>query len=109
MKTFICCVLLSALPCFATVTVAAPSTGTSMTSPVHFVAAATTSCANGISSVGIYTAPYVLAYKVAGASLNTSLTLAPGTYNTVIQAWDKCGGSTKTASTVTVKGTSTSA
>lgn len=107
MKFFFCCVLFSALPCFATVTVSSPSTGTSMTSPVHFAANATTSCANGISSVGIYTAPYVLAYKVSGSSLNTSLTLAPGTYNTVIQAWDKCGGSTKAARTITVTSTTT--
>jgi phosphatidylinositol-3-phosphatase len=56
--------------------------------------------------MGIYTAPYVLAYKVAGSSLNTYLTLAPGTYNTVIQEWDKCGGSSKTAKTVTVAGSS---
>jgi len=56
--------------------------------------------------MGIYTAPNVLAYKVAGSSLNTYLTLAPGTYNTVIQEWDKCGGSSKTGKTVTVSGSS---
>jgi acid phosphatase len=56
--------------------------------------------------MGIYTAPYVLAYKVAGSSLDTYLTLAPGTYNTVIQEWDKCGSSSKTARTVTVSGSS---
>jgi acid phosphatase len=56
--------------------------------------------------MGIYTAPYVLAYKVASSSLNTYLTLAPGTYNTVIQEWDKCGSSSKTALTVTVSGSS---
>jgi len=77
-----------------------------MSSPVHFVATATTTCASGVSSTGIYTAPYVLAYKVSGSSLNTYLTLSAGTYNTVVQEWDKCGGSSKTAITITVSGTS---
>lgn len=102
MKRVLCSVILFSVPAFATVTVSAPSTGTSMTSPVHFSATASTSCANGVSSVGIYTAPFVLAYKVSGSTLNTSLTLAPGTYNTVIQEWDKCGSSSKTARTITV-------
>jgi hypothetical protein len=84
-------------------------TGTSTSSPVHFVATATTTCASGVSSTGIYTAPYVLAYKVSGSSLNTYLTLSPGTYNAVVQEWDKCGGSTKTAVTITVSGTSSGA
>jgi acid phosphatase len=54
--------------------------------------------------MGIYTAPSVLAYKVSGATLNTSLTLSNGSYNTVVQEWDKCGGATKTAVTITVSG-----
>jgi acid phosphatase len=54
--------------------------------------------------MGVYTAPYVLAYTVSGSSLNTYLTLSIGTYNAVVQEWDKCGGSTKTAVTVTVSG-----
>jgi acid phosphatase len=58
--------------------------------------------------MGIYTAPYVLAYKVSGATLNKYLSLAAGTYNTVIQEWDNCGSSSKTAVTITVSGTSTS-
>jgi len=53
--------------------------------------------------MGIYTAPSVLAYTVSGASLNTYLPLSAGTYNTVVQEWDKCG-STKTPVTVTVSG-----
>jgi len=42
---------------------------------------------------GIYTAPGVLAYKVNGNKLNTLLTLSAGTYNSVVQEWDNCGGS----------------
>ena len=33
-----------------------------------------------------------------GASLNTLLTLNPGTYHTVVQEWDNCGGSASTPS-----------
>ena len=43
--------------------------------------------------MGIYTAPGVLAYKVNGNKLNTLLTLSAGTYNSVVQEWDNCGGS----------------
>jgi len=34
--------------------------------------------------------------------------MAPGTYNTVIQAWDKCGASSKAARTITVTSTTAS-
>jgi acid phosphatase len=57
--------------------------------------------------MGIYKAPGVLVYTVAGSSLNTYLTLSPGTYNAVVQEWDKCG-STKTPVTITVSGGSSS-
>jgi hypothetical protein len=52
--------------------------------------------------MGIYTAPYVLAYSVNGDSLNTSLGLKPGAYNVVVQEWDNCGGATKTPIQITV-------
>ncbi len=103
MKTLLCLLMLSVCS-FAAVTVSSPTTGSTDASPVHFVASATTSCSAGVSSMGIYTAPYVLAYKVSSASLNTSITLNPGTYNTVVQEWDKCGGATKTPVTITVSG-----
>jgi major membrane immunogen (membrane-anchored lipoprotein) len=81
-----------------------PGNGSTVTSPVNFVATATTSCSKGVSAMGIYTAPYVLAYSVGGASLNTNLTLSNGTYNTVVQEWDNCGGSAVTPVTITVNG-----
>jgi hypothetical protein len=75
-----------------------------VTSPVHFVASATApTCSQGISAMRIYTAPGVAAYTVSGASLDTYLSLTPGTYNVVVQAWDKCGGVYKTPLTVTVE------
>src|SRR2546423_1155050 len=107
MKFLSALLALFAVPAFATVTVSSPTSGTSIGSSVHFVASATTNCSGGVSSMGIYTAPYVLAYTVAGSSLNTYLTLSPGTYNAVVQEWDKCG-STKAAVTISVSGTAAS-
>jgi hypothetical protein len=52
--------------------------------------------------MGIYTAPYQLAYSVNGASLNTSLNLSPGTYNAVVQEWDRCGGAATAPVRITV-------
>jgi phosphatidylinositol-3-phosphatase len=107
MKRFFVLISLFTLPAFATVKITSPTTGSSAASPVHFVASATTTCSSGVSSMGIYTAPYVLAYKVSGSSLNTYLTLSAGTYNAVVQEWDACG-STKTAVTITVTSGTTS-
>ena len=58
--------------------------------------------------MGIYTAPFVLAYKVSGATMNTYLSLSSGTYNAVVQEWDNCGSSSKTALTVAVSSSGTS-
>ena len=52
--------------------------------------------------MGIYTAPYVLAYKVNGASLNTYVKMSAGKYNVVIQEWDNCGWSSTAAVALTV-------
>jgi len=87
---------------FAGVTVTSPSNNSTVSSPVHYVATASTSCSKGVSAMGIYTAPYVLAYSVNGASLDTNLTLSPGTYNTTVQEWDNCGSSSTTPITITV-------
>src|SRR5437870_2536903 len=89
---------------FAGVTVTSPSNNSTVSSPVHYVATASTSCSKGVSAMGIYTAPYVLAYSVNGASLDTNLTLSAGTYNTTVQEWDNCGGSASTPITITVSG-----
>jgi hypothetical protein len=91
---------------FAGVTVSKPGNGATLGSPVNYVATATTSCSKGVASMGIYTAPYQLAYVVQGASLNTNLSLGPGTYYTTVQEWDNCGGASTTPVTVTVSGSS---
>jgi hypothetical protein len=71
--------------------VTSPSTA-GVNTPVHYEATSTTSCGQGIASMGIYVNNQ-LNYVVSGAKLNTNITLYPGSYDTVVQEWDKCGGS----------------
>jgi hypothetical protein len=103
MKKYISIFILCGATTFASaaVSVSAPSNNSSVTSPVRFVATSTSTCDKGVSAMGIYTAPYVLAYTVNGDSLNTSLNLKPGTYKVVVQEWDNCGGATKTPVQIT--------
>ncbi|HUA16566.1 MAG TPA: hypothetical protein VMG31_14820 [Verrucomicrobiae bacterium] len=84
--------------------VTSPSSGSTVGSSVHFAATATSTCSKGVAAMGIYTAPYQKAYVVSGDSLDTSLTLSPGKYNTTIEEWDKCGGAATAASSITVTG-----
>lgn len=88
----------------ATVSVSAPTNGSSVATTVQYVASATTSCAAGVSAIGIYSAPGDLAYTTPGNHLNTELFFNPGTYNTVVQEWDNCGGSSTTSVTIHVSG-----
>ncbi len=104
MKYTLPLLLFVAASAFAGVTVSSPGNNSTVSSPVKFVASATTSCAKGVAAMGVYTAPGVLAYKVNGASLNTSLSLNAGTYYTVVQDWDNCGGYAKAAVTINVTG-----
>jgi hypothetical protein len=87
--------------------VTSPSNNSTVTSPVHYAATATTTCSKGVASMGIYTAPGQKAYTVSGASLSTDLTLSPGTYNTTVEEWDKCGGAATKGITITVSGGTT--
>lgn len=102
----ICVALILTGLSFATtpqVTVSTPVNSSGITSPVQFVASATSSqCPQGVSAIGIYTSPGVLAYVVNSSQLNTQINLQPGTYNTVVQAWDECGGAGKIPLTITV-------
>jgi hypothetical protein len=102
-------------PAYAGVYVTSPTAATVSTSgnattssPVHFVAKATSpACSKGVGAIGIYTAPYALAYTVKGSSLDTNLSLGIGTYNIAIQEWDNCGWSSKALLTLTVASSST--
>lgn len=85
--------------------VSSPANNSTVSGPANFVATATTStCSLGVGAMGIYTAPSQLAYSVNGASLNKSLNLGPGTYHTVVEEWDRCGGAATTPITITVSG-----
>jgi hypothetical protein len=87
---------------FGTVAVSSPASSASVTSPVRYVAAATTAtCANGVASMGIYVNNQ-LTYVVDGARLDTSLSFNPGTYNTVVEEWDYCGGASYSIVLITV-------
>lgn len=94
--------VMNTLAVAGTVTVSSPANNSTVGTSVKYTATSTTSCSKGIAAMGIYTAPYQLAYKVNGASLNTTLTLKPGSYSTVVQEWDNCGGYAKTAVNITV-------
>jgi 6-phosphogluconolactonase (cycloisomerase 2 family) len=87
------------------VVVASPINGASVTGPINYVASAVSpDCADGILAIRIYSAPYVEAYTAGGPKLDTYINLQPGTYNTVVQAWDNCGNIGKTSVNITVTG-----
>src|SRR6266702_1237840 len=89
------------VPSLANVTVTTPTAGSSVTSPVHYVASATTSCAQGVASMGIYVNNKLI-YVVSGAQLNTTISLSTGPEHTVVEEWDHCGGATYTTIDLTV-------
>lgn len=106
------CFLASALcmsaAVFATtpvISITGPVNNAHTLAPVHYIASASSpECAKGIASMEIYTAPYVVAYTNEGGKMDGYINLQPGTYNTVVQAWDQCGGVAKSDMTITVAG-----
>ena len=86
------------------VAVSLPLAGSVVNSPVPYVAAANVACSKGVAAMGVYVNDQ-LAYKVAGAKLNTPLTLSPGNQKTTVQEWDNCGGSSTKQVLITVGGT----
>src|ERR1700722_10927437 len=106
MKTFYCLIVVffMATSALATVNVSSPGNGATLGSPVAFVATATTStCSQGVASMGIYVDGQ-LVYVVNGASMNTTWPLAAGSYSTVVEEWDRCGGASYTTLGITVAG-----
>ncbi|HVI09276.1 MAG TPA: hypothetical protein VND65_13390 [Candidatus Binatia bacterium] len=102
LSLLVCLMALFSTAALANVSVTSPTNNSTQSGSVHYVATASTSCSKGVGSMGIYTAPYQLAYVVNGASLNTDLNLAPGTYNTTVEEWDNCGGASTAGVTITV-------
>jgi major membrane immunogen (membrane-anchored lipoprotein) len=106
-RFFLIFTLSSATLAFAGVTVSAPANGSYVSTTVQYVASASTTCAAGVSAIGIFSAPGALAYSTSGSKLNTELTFAPGDYPTVVQEWDNCGGTSTTPVTIHVSGGAT--
>jgi 6-phosphogluconolactonase len=87
------------------VTIASPGNDSQITSPVNYVASARSpECSKGISTMQIYSAPGVIATEVSGGKMNSYINLPRGTYNTVVQAWDNCGGVGKANVKLTITG-----
>ena len=85
-----------------TINLISPKSGSSSGSPVFYEATATTTCAKGMSSMTVYSAPGVVADAVPGAHIEDFLEFSAGTYNTVVQAQDNCGGVAKSTVAITV-------
>ena len=91
-----------AAPAFANVVVRSPGNGETVTSPAHYEAtAATSTCSRGVASIGVYVDNQLI-YVVDGTSLDTDVSISSGKHDTVVQAWDYCGGVTLTHVRVTV-------
>jgi hypothetical protein len=84
--------------------VASPTNNGQVGAPAKYVATASTAtCSKGVASMGIYV-NNKLVYVVGGASLNTTLNLSAGTYSTVVEEWDYCGGAAYTPVAIKVQG-----
>lgn len=81
------------------VTVCSPTAGSSAASPVQVTAAAKSTTA--ITGMQIYV-DNVSVYRTSGSNLDTNITLATGSHNVVVQAWDSTGAVFKNARTITV-------
>ena len=88
----------------AGVTVTSPTASSTIGSPVHFVASATSN--HPITGMHIYV-DGISVYQTSAASLNTDVSVASGSHNAVVQAWDSTGAVFKASLTITVSGTST--
>ena len=108
MKTIlplIAMLLTSTMPAMASVSVSSPANNSTVGSPVHYTATASTTCSKGVSAMGVYVNNQRVVLQ-NGASLNANVTLSNGYYQTVVQEWDGCGGSTATPVDITVSGQS---
>lgn len=91
-------------PLFANVIVSSPGNGETVGSTARYAATANTStCSKGVASMGVYVNNELI-YVENGTSLNTTISLKPGSYDTVVEEWDYCGGATFTHVPITVAG-----
>jgi len=97
----ILCIILLAVASYAQVTISSPGSGATVSSPVKFVASAVSSTGYPITAMRIYIDSTSM-YTVSASSLSTSLSLATGSHNVTVVAWDKSGKSYSKAETITV-------
>lgn len=81
------------------VTVCSPAAGSTVASPVHFVAAAKST--HPITAMRIYV-DNISKFDVNSTSLDTSMALATGMHSVVVQAWDSTGAVFKAPLTIHV-------
>lgn len=97
--------LASAVAAFAGVTVSSPSSGATVSSPVHVVASATST--STVTAMAVYF-DNVLKYKVSGAKIDTNISASAGSHYVVVQSWDSSGNVSKKSMTITVSTTTSS-
>ncbi len=83
------------------VSIAAPSNGASVTSPVQFAASATAPAGRTITAIRIYL-DNTSVYLTNSSSLNTAINAGLGSHNAVVQAWDSAGAVYKSSATINV-------
>jgi hypothetical protein len=91
-------------PSSSKVVVSLPANNSSVTSPVGYIASATSpACPSGIASIGVYAGSELLASQ-PGPSLNTELSFGAGPQSTTVQAVDNCGATVSAPVNITVQG-----
>lgn len=84
--------------------VTTPTAGSTVSSPVTYVASASTAtCPSGVAAMGIYVNNN-LTYVTYTSSLNTQIALNSGPQHTVVEEWDNCGGAAFTTVDLNVSG-----
>src|SRR5579871_954075 len=86
------------------VDVISPSDNSRDSSPVHYIASASSpQCSQGIASMRIYSSPHISVYTVKSDHLDVRISIGPGYFNTVVQAWDNCGNVGSTPVNIVVR------
>src|SRR5258707_6691181 len=85
-------VSVSSTSAFAGITITSPGSGSSVQSPVHFVASSTSGCSKGIYAMGVYDGSVLMA-TTDGPKMDTNVSLTAGTHNGLVgQNWATSGG-----------------
>lgn len=99
--TTVVVVLMMAAAAFADISVTSPANGSTVTSPAHFVASA--SSGYPITAIRIYVDNNPV-YTTNSAYLDTQISMSPGNHYVVVQAWDSSGAVFRSPMQLTVSG-----